>query len=233
MHFCVIGDSWGGNFECNLGVFEETLSAHGHTVDNISSGGSSNQGQLRKLEYNYLETNTPDYIIWIYSEPVRDFTEFVSLRFGDDANAVKDTYPNLTYTEFYQDLTYLATQDFRHAQRLYDAYKVPFIVVGAAGQVDRSIDNFTFSALTIHNWSQEIAKLEHMPVNCYLDHVLWMCEWKNTYNRQEVLEEISLLQSLEHVMLTDAQRYPDGHHAAREFYPPLIERILTNIKEQQ
>ena len=98
MKFCIIGDSWAGNKTTTVQtVLSNEFARTNHTVDNLAASGASNQGQLRYLEFQYLERNNADYIIWFYTEPVRNFTEFVTLDYGNDANVAAQLYTDLTY----------------------------------------------------------------------------------------------------------------------------------------
>jgi len=226
MNFCVIGDSWGGNIPYNLGIFQKILEPLGHTVTNISTGGASNRGQLQQLEYQVLENNSNfDCIIWIYTEPVRNFTEFVSLDYGDDINAANTMFPDLTYCNFYQDLNYIANQDFRYAQQLFEKFNIPFVVIGAAGIVDQDIDKYNFSLWTLHSWNQEISGIKNIPVNCYMHHVVKMIDYGN-YDKTTVLSEIEKIELLEKLMKDDNITYPDNFHPSIDFYPDLIKKIL-------
>ena len=231
MKFCVIGDSWAGNKTKNVqAVISKGFANANHTVDNLADGGASNQGQLRYLEFQYLERNSADYIIWFYTEPVRNFTEFVTLDYGNDTTVASQLYPDLTYTQFNKDFSYIATQDFAHAQRLYDCYKIPFVVIGAAGVVDPIISKYTFSRWTLHSWNQEIIQFDNMPINCYTHHLVKLLNKFTEYNKEEALYEMTLLEKLETEMLTNRKKYPDGRHLSMDYYPLLIERILKEIK---
>jgi hypothetical protein len=234
MNFCIIGDSWAGNFPCNLGIFQKILEPLGHTIVNISAGGASNRGQLQQLEFQILNKNTNfDYIIWIYTESVRDFTEFVSLDYGDDVNAAKTMFVDLTYCNFYQDLNYIANQDFKYAQRLFEKFGIPFVVIGGAGVVDQDIKNYNFSEWTLHSWNQEISNLPDMPINCYTHHVVKMADYAN-YDKKTILAELNKIESLE-LAMKNKIKYPDTRHPSTELYPELVNRILKNIthKEQR
>jgi hypothetical protein len=231
MKFCIIGDSWAGNKTKNVQtILSKEFVMANHTVDNLADGGASNRGQLRYLEFQYLEHNSADYIIWFYTEPVRNFTEFITLDYGNDIEAALQFYPNLTYQQFNKDFSYVATQDFALAQQLYDHYKIPFVVIGGAGVVDPLISEYTFSKWTLHSWNQEIVQFDRMPINCYTHHLVLMLDKFSEYNKEEALHEMTLLEKLETEMLTNRQKYPDGRHPSMDYYPFLVERILKEIK---
>lgn len=230
MHICVIGDSWGGNVDCNYGVFSRLFDKFGHSITNISAGGASNQGQLRNLEFQKLDKgNTFDCVIWIYTEPARDFTEFVSLDYGNDTKAAAELFPDLTYLDFDLDLKYIANQNFKCAQRLFEKYKIPFVVIGGAGVVDKDIDNYTFSLSTMHSWNQVISQLDSMPVNCYTHHVVKMADFAK-YDKLAVLTELNKIEILEKTMKSDIRKYPDHLHPAVDLYTELVEFIISQFE---
>ena len=233
MNFCIIGDSWGGNFPSNLNIFHKILEPMGHTVTNISAGGASNRGQLQQLEYQVLNNNSDfDCIIWIYTETVRTFTEFISLDYGsvDDIDVAKTVFSDLTYCDFYQDLNYIANQDFKYAQRLFEKFSIPFVVIGSAGVVDQDVNKYNFSLWTLYSWNQEISGLKNIPINCYTHHVIKMADYGN-YDKKTVLSELEKIELLEKAM-KDTTKYPDTRHPSIDFYPDLVERILAIVKEK-
>ena len=83
MKLCVIGDSWAG-IDPYKELIINLLSQAGHSVINLAHGGASNHGQLQNLQYELLEKDKVDYIIWFHTEPVRDYTEFISMTYSFD-----------------------------------------------------------------------------------------------------------------------------------------------------
>lgn len=228
---CVIGDSWAGNVPYSQGIFSHIFEPAGFSVINISAGGASNQGQLRKLETKCLsEDTTIDHVIWIYTEPARDFTEFVSLDYGDDTNARATSYPELTLTDFYYDLEYMQLRDFDQAERLCNLYSLRFIVIGGAGRLPENCHSQKHMSLLSHSWNQEICGLEHMPWNCYPHHVAKMADF-GRYNRGQVLEELEKINRLETFMKNRRDLYSDGMHPSLHLYPLLGERIISHLKD--
>lgn len=233
-NLCIIGDSWAGAIASHEGVFSRILGPAGFDVTNIAVAGASNQGQLRLLQYQYLEQGIKfDQVVWFYVEPVRDFTEFISLDYGDDTEAKNTTFAGLTYHDFYADLEYLARHNFEHAAKLAVTYDIPFLVIGGGGVIPRSFDFSPAIQILTRSWNQEIAGLETMPWNIFTHHVIMMADFAGTYNRQQILEELELLEKLESVMKNDAVRYEDTLHPSLHLYPALGDRIIQTLRDQK
>jgi len=237
LKLCVIGDSWGTNNPdyWSYGFVDKSLKQKGHEVFNISHAGASNFGQLLVLDYQVLQQNKTnfDYIIWFHSEPARDFTEFISLDYGEeiDDSLGQTHFPELTFQDFFKDLEYINNQNYEYAQKLYNQYHIPFLVIGGAGKLNDSIKNFDFVHGQIPCWFQEILELYDnlsIPKNCYHHHVSLMCQGRS-YNRQEVLQEIELLDKLEDIMKNNQIIFPDSLHPAENLYTPMFDLLLNNI----
>ena len=233
MKFCIIGDSWTGwtrNPEdprystMYLPAMEQYLNKHGHIVTtNISQGGASNFGQLRMLEYN-VNFNDFDYIIWLYTEPSRNLTEFVG------TNDLKVQYPELSFKNFYKDLEYVQRRDFLYAQRLFKKHKKPFAVIGGAGQINTDDIAYPFISWLLPSWNKEISKLEPMPVNCYVHHTAILMESTQfDYDKQEILNELDNLKNLARLMKNNQDLYHDEYHPSPHLYESLLERMLMQI----
>ena len=229
MNFCIIGDSWG-----NSEPLIETIELKSHSVLNLAQGGASNFGQLRNLNWGLIEkrfTNI-DYIIWMLVEPARDFTEFVSLEFGDDELAGRNQFPELTFNDLYKDLKYIEYCNYLYAQEIYDKFKIPFIIIGSTGSINNFSENFNFAKWTLKSWNQEICKLSEIPFNCYRKHIKSMIEY-GKYDEVVANEELTRQTILYNLMrLTDKTNYPDGVHPSDELYVELVDRILNEIKER-
>jgi len=230
-NICVIGDSWAGAVESHEGVLNRILEPEGFTVTNIAVAGASNQGQLRLLQYQYLEQAMRfDQVIWFFVEPVRDFTEFISLDYGDDDQARHTTFAGLTYRDFYGDLEYLAQQNFEHAARLAQQHDIDFVVIGGGGVIPQSLDSSSRIKILTRSWNQEISGLQRMPWNIFTHHVIMMADFAGTYDREQVLTELDLLENLESLMKSDSVRYPDTLHPSLDLYPPMGKRIINCLR---
>ena len=234
MKFCIIGDSWGTNHpkQFNYGCLSNELIARGHDVLNISAGGGSNFGQLQNLVCQVLEKNNVDfdYIIWMLGEPSRDFTEFISLDFGNDELAGKSQFPEMTFNDLYKDLKYIEYRNYLFAQEIYDKFKIPFIIIGCSGSITNFSENFNFAKWRLKSWNQEICGLTEMPVNCYRTHIKLMIEY-GKYDEIVATEELTRQSILYELMRTTGNKnYPDGFHPSTELYIELVGRILNAIK---
>lgn len=229
MHLCVIGDSWAGNVSCNLGIFDRLFGDLGHGITNISSGGASNFGQLKKLEYEHLRKGARfDCVLWIHTECARDFTEFVSLQYGNDEHVRKSQFPAVGLHDLYADFGHIQLQNFRYAQDLFDNFSAPFIIIGGAGPVHVPLDSFTFVPWHLPSWNQEICKLDIMPWNCYTHHVVKTVEF-GRYDKKQVMHELDGVDFLEKLMRKRKDLYPDGAHPSLNFYPDLVRRVHEKL----
>ena len=245
MNLCIMGDSWGARrvtekdppehatgYDPQKLIVDQLCEQCGHTVLNISKNGASNFGQLRTLKYDVLEKKLIDfdYIIWFFIEPVRDFTEFISLNYnnpGDEFDG-KIQFPNLSFTNFYADIEYLKFQNFKYAQELYNCFKIPFILIGGAGPVGNIPDEFNFVHWKLNSWNQELSGLDIMPDNLWLHHIVKMLDYGN-YKRAEALEEIKKIEKLNNIMFNNKELYSDKFHPSINLYEGLIERILMHL----
>lgn len=238
MKFCVIGDSWGMNVpgQAGHGCIDQILQQKGHQVVNISQGGASNFGQLLMLNFQILQQGNTDfdYIIWLHSEPARDFTEFVSTHYRNNNNdeVGQQQFPQLSFENFVSDLEYINNQNYIYAQELYKQYHIPFLVVGGAGKLNETIGRFDCVHWSLPSWFQQILNLDNtssIPKNCYHHHVTLMCDG-GMYDRIEFLQEIALLDNLEKIMKHNKTKFPDSAHAAEYLYTPMLELVLTQVE---
>ena len=231
MKLCVIGDSWAG-IDPYKELIINLLSQAGHSVINLAHGGASNHGQLQNLQYELLEKDKVDYIIWFHTEPVRDYTEFISMTYSFD-NIPSPYFSDIGKKNLVEDLHFLNTQNYQYAQDLYEQYHTPFLVIGSAAPLSPSIENFSFFRYKIDSWNKQISGFEDMPLNCYTHHMVRMLTHNNEYKSQQALDELQKTDKLEIFMRSDKQKYPDTSHPNTCFYPDLIDNILNFLKDQQ
>ena len=245
MNLCIMGDSWGARrvtekdppehatgYDPQKLIVDQLCEQCGHTVLNISKNGASNFGQLKTLRYNILEKNLInfDYIIWFHTEPVRDFTEFVSLDYNSPGDKFDGNiqFPNLSFKNFYTDIEYLKFQNFKYAQSLYKRFKIPFILIGGAGPIGHMHAKFNFVHWKLNSWNQELCGFTTMPKNCYLHHVVKMLNYGD-YNREEALKEMTNLEKLDILMHNNQTIYGDKAHPSVNLYPNIINRIQKHL----
>lgn len=232
--FFILGDSWGcGEWEWDSEVVqlvpdtgvEYYLTEQGHSVTNISAGSASNFGQLRHANYTLMEDSNYDYILWFHTEPVRDILETII----NDPQEGKIQYPDFDISDYFLALKYIHKQNYVYAQKMYDKYKIPFVLIGCNSSVHNIIDNYTFSRYNIHSWANELLKLpEHeIPENWRLERLeLVLDYYKGQINKEQLLSEISKMEKLDDVML---QVFPDGMHPSRTDYKNLTMRLLKEL----
>ena len=236
MKFCIIGDSWTGWAAVGesapegptkrnsqyLAPIDRYLEQHGHTVvENISAPGASNFGQLRQLRYE-VDHDQFDYIIWMYTEPIRNIVEFI------DTEDCKTQYPDLSYKNFYEDLEYIQHRDFVYAQRLYKKYKKPFAVIGGAGQINTLDIDYPFIQYVLPSWAKEITSIENMPVNCYITFFNDFAKRtkKLKYNKQELLSEIAGIEHYTAYRENNPDLFHDYYHPSPNLYESWLGRML-------
>lgn len=234
MKFCIIGDSWTGwastvashdpakRNNMYLAPIDNYLVKHGHeVVKNISAPGASNFGQLRQLKYEVDQTQF-DFIIWMYTEPIRNIVEFV------DTEDCKIQYPDLSFKNFYNDLEYIQRRDFLYAQRLYKKYKKPFGIIGGAGQINPNDINYPFIKYILPSWGKEITNIKNMPINCYItffNHFAKRTK-KLKYNKQELLTEIDRIEQYTEYRENNIDLFPDYYHPSPNLYESWLKRML-------
>lgn len=230
MKFCVIGDSWAGCCEYNQDIVDDILKDSGHEIINLARSGSSNHGQLQNLQHEFLDKKTADYIIWFHSEPARDYTCFVSLEYSFD-NLPSPYFANIAKKNLIDDLHYLNTQNYQLAQDLYNQYQIPFVVIGGAAPLSPSIENFNFYKFKIDAWNKEISEFQDLPWNCYTHHLIRMLDHNTNYKSQQAYDELEKTNQLEIFMRRNKKKYPDTAHPNLEYYEPLMNKILTFLKD--
>lgn len=229
MRLCIIGDSWAGNVPCNHGIFDQRLGPMGHDIVNISAGGASNFGQLTNLRYGYLEKKQNfDCVIWIHTECARDFTEFVSLDHGNDRLARQTQFPDLTLTDLFADFAYIQNQNFAYAQTLSDRFQTLFMIIGGAGPIRADLNGLSSIVWCLPSWHQEICGFKVMPWNCYSYHVGKMLEF-GRYDKNQALEELDQIDTLEKYMHDRRDLYPDGKHPSLDCYAGLAQKIQSQL----
>lgn len=227
MKLCIIGDSWASNAErsCSYLELNHILDRYSCKYINVSAAGASNFGQLQILKYQILENykNDFDYIVWVHTEPARDFTEFISLDYGPIKD---DHFSDISLTKFYQDIEYINRQNYNFAQQLFLKFNIPFFIIGGAGPLPDYVNEYSCFSKKIKSWNQEICEFKKMPENCYTHHLIKMIDY-GRYTPTEVYEELAAVDKLEKFMRRRLDLYPDGAHPNKVFYQNLVERILN------
>ena len=235
MNFFILGDSWGvgewikknGKYESipNTGL-DYHLTQLGHTVTNISSGSAGNFGQLRHAYWTLKEKSDYDYIIWFHVEPVRDLYETV---INDPVDGPKQ-YPTIDKKNFISCINYIHTQNYMYAQKIYDEFTIPFIVIGASGLVVDLINNFNFSKYIIKSWASELLDTtQNTPLNLNSNWILTTLDHYSNFDRQQVLTELEWSRSMEENMIANPSNFPDNAHPSSECFKQLAQRIIEMI----
>jgi hypothetical protein len=237
MKFLIIGDSYGiGEWKIvgsklmeivpNTGL-DYYLSNFGHTIDNFSAGSACNFGQIRNAYWKLKENNEYDYIIWFHTEPCRDIVEHII----DNPQEGIIQYSNFKkIKDYYDAMKYINVCNYKFVQeKIYEEFKIPWIVIGGVGRLEDSIDNYTFAQYKIYSWPEELLSINYkLPRNQMLWH-----RWKEVfeyfkYNKQQVLDELSLVDNFQK-LLQQSRLFPDDGHVIRTEYEKLASRIIDII----
>ena len=235
MKFFILGDSWGlGEWKIINKIMtlvpdtglDYYLHNAGHITTNASVGCASNFGQLRNAYWRLKENSNYDYIIWFHTEPVRDIIETVL----DDNIDGPIQYPNFKNIKDYNEaITYVNECNYNYAQKMFEEFDIPFIVIGGVGRLEDSIDNYAFAKHKIYSWTAEILNLDYkLPRNIYSRHDFDRIFSITSYNKNQLLEEIDLALQYR-TLLVDSPLFPDNAHVIRNEYEKLAHRLLKLI----
>lgn len=168
MKFFIMGDSWGvGEWELENGKFKSIpdtgtdyhLQQLGHQVTNISAGSAGNFGQLRHAYWTLKNNSDYDYIIWFYTETMRDIQEIVI----NDPEEAKIQFPKFKMLLNLEDtISYMDRQNYQYAQSMYNEYQIPFIIIEGQSRLPQIINEFSFVAHVIP-WLKELLNLDFLP----------------------------------------------------------------------
>lgn len=207
------------------------LRALGHSVTNISAASAGNFGQLRHAYWTLDQHSDYDYIVWFYTEDIRDIAEIAI----NDPDETAIQYPDLAIADLDQDLQYIQEQNCKYAQYLYDRYHLPFIVIGGQGTVPNTIKNYSFAHWVIESWLKELLELNYLPpkipfVNSWsrLERVL---QHYGIDSKKYILEHIDELDRISEItqLATRSKLFPDNTHPGAKCYQVLATRILQIV----
>jgi hypothetical protein len=238
MKFFVMGDSWGvGEWEWKGKILHSVpdtgLDYHllklGHTVKNISAGSAGNFGQLRHAYYTLEENSDYDYIIWFYTEPIRDIQQILI----DDPDEGQRFFPKFNINELDQSLHYILDEDHKYAQMIYDRFNIPFIIIGGQCSVDLLDRSLPFVYDKIE-WLQELLELDFIPpLNSFgswqkLEKIFehYQFDMKQYVLTHEVeLDNIKIIE--DKAKLSD--KFPDSGHPSRQCFEQLAHRLVDML----
>jgi hypothetical protein len=211
----IMGDSWG------VGAFRYTdngtkieaisntgpdyfLKKLGHKVDNISITGGSNIEQFDLL--------TPDYdlIVWFHTEINRDILKNCNI----DYTTIK------SYIKAYCDT---AEHNYKLAQKFYDEYQIPFVVIGCLSPLHSSIEKYNFYTHLEKNWINAETGL-NTALNMHSDYMRKVLEKYKFNDYDAITQEIDKMLSVEKI-LENHSSFSDGVHPTSTMYERLLSKI--------
>lgn len=211
----IMGDSWGvGAFcyiECGTKIEaipntgpDYFLRQLGHEVDNISITGGSNIEQFNLLSPSY------DLIIWFHTEINRDILKNTNI----DYTKIK------SYIEAYSNT---AEYNYKLAQKFYDNYRIPFIVIGCLSPLHSSIEKYNFYTQSEKDWINNETGLK-TALNMHSDYMQEVLEKYKFKDYGLITQEIDNMLFIENI-LENHNKFSDGVHPTADMYKRLISRL--------
>jgi hypothetical protein len=242
MNFFILGDSWGvGEYENQQGILTPVdntgidywLTKQGHSVKNISQGSASNFGQLRAAYWDLKKNSDYNYIIWFYTEPLRDIIETIMTNSVD----CMTQYPDFTIEDF-PKCNYITQQNLNYANKIFDEFNIPFIIIGGQCKIPKEIDKFKSIKFKIDNWAAELLEIDRI----FPDYT-WNSQHKiksiidyyKLDEKQFVVDEIQNLNTLEKIEKLSklSERFPDNCHPGRNEYKLLVDKIIELVNNDK
>lgn len=221
---------------------EHFLDKDGNACHNISSGGASNLHQLKRLASSLMVDHprheearflNPDYIIWFYTEPLRDYPILLGdlpmhHNMGDVIDNILERINGHNY-DIYKINDELIKISMEFAQRIHNATKIPFIIVESLGTTNNMEKDYTFCESKIDNWVGDMLGGRNLPV-LSSSRVIKELNDKTISNIGYATIE-KLLSDAEKfwLLLKDRSDFPDGGHPDRYHHEKLYNRIKKLI----
>ena len=220
--------------ETELGL-DTYLDRLGYACFTSALGGNSNLNALIDLEYSLLlrlprsrpRFLYPDYIIWVITEPLREF-RFLSDGYGD-----RDKTYDQKINEIFKSSKNLIDLNknwlnlsFEIAENIYQKTKIPFILVEGLSETYDLEKNYNFSIKTFKNWISDISVIKPpiTSTNQVFDKIssFLMCD-----NRLNELEDVINKYDAWSSLMMHHNDFPDNCHPRHEFH----EKLAINIDE--
>jgi len=197
------------------------LTQMGHEVDNYSIGGDSNLNQLEILEDKLSENSNYDYIIWFFTEPVRDFLIGNLPQFDSKLLDSKLGYDSLVEDWF--------KVIYGRAQSIYEKYNIKFIVIGGCEKLHDCINNYDFVEFKLDDWTNEMIyenKLFHPHNFAQFDKLV--AAYEHVINPAWATEELAICLKYVQTMFSHPS-FPDWGHPDRHCHEHLAKWIVDNL----
>lgn len=226
--------------ETELGL-DTYLDEMGYSCFNVALGGNSNISTLIDLEYSLLlrlprikpRFLYPNYIIWMITEPLREF-RYLETGYGDRDSTYHNEIVKIFKTS--KSMTDLNEKwldlSFKIAENIYQKTKIPFILVeGLSGTYDLE-KKYNFSIKVFKNWLSNIAG-----VNAPITSTNQVFEMISTFllknERLNELEDIINRYDSWSSLMMHHNDFPDNCHPSHEFHKELSQKIDNFIKENE
>ena len=222
---------------------EHFLEEDGNVCHNISSGGSSNIHQLKRLASSLMIDHprheesrflNPDYIIWFFSEPLRDYPPIngnmpLHHNMGDVIDEVSARINKHNF-DIYKINDELIKITMEFAQKIYDATKIPFIIVESLGTTKEMEKEFSFCKYKINNWVGNMFDGIKLPI-LLSTRIIKELDDKTLSNiGYETIEKLLIGADDFYTLLKGRKDFPDGGHPNRDRHKELFNKITELIR---
>jgi hypothetical protein len=241
MKFFIMGSSWGvGEYFYNGQILESVpntgidyhLRKLGHTVTNVSAGSAANFGQLRHAYWTLIENKDYDYIIWFITDSLRDIIETCI----EDPDEQQIQFPQFEMSlNFKKVLKYIDEQNYQYAQKLYDQYQIPFVIVEGPSALNKDVDSSGFVKHSIP-WMQELLELD-FPIDTPGSFFSWsiiqtILKHYNITEKDFITQNLDELDCSEIIInLTKASKlFPDNMHPSSICFKQLAYQIQELVR---
>jgi len=230
LKFLILGDSWAlGEFRSVKNRVElQPCAGLAHWLPDseiIAKAGAGNYGQLRHARTVLEQGAEPDWIVWFSGEPTRDIIETY---LDDPLDSIRQ-YPSMP-DSFNDAMQYIHLRNYEFADRIYQKYGQPWIVIGGSAPLSDAVDQFDFAHFTIKNWCREILNCDYPQPWNFLNYSNSerALEVFRRNSPEEVITEIDRSRYL--TLLTQAHPdFLDGYHPNDRHHQALAQRILNYV----
>lgn len=220
---------------------EYFLGVDGHACLNISSGGSSNIHNLKKLSSSLMIDHprheecrflNPDYIIWFFTEPLRDLSMYTDGKrhhnLNEELPVIRERLDKCNYN-LNKLNDELIRMSFEMAQKIYDNVGVPFILVESLGNTKKYEEDYTFCKHKIDNWVGKMVNYEVPTLVSSRIFEVMNKEYLDRFDHNEIMVMLGEAGKF-HDILRGREDFPDGGHPNRDQHHKLYEVVKNLIQ---
>ncbi len=222
-----------------FGYYLETL--FGHAVANHSFGGAGNFDAVFKSEealglappFTASTFYNPDLIIWMLTEPIRNYTRVEKQRLGSSEAGLIDLEKHfeasykagIDYTKTVRELDRTLVQvAFEGAQRVYDETNIPWIVIEGWGRTWGMENDYSFIKHVHKDWLKKILGRD-IPL---------VTSWEGLNNIQALRPDLAETEEFKKIVndyeeivnyMKESDDFPDNAHPGRILHEQLAKEL--------